>query len=225
MIATPPIVADPLEIRRALAMMLEPGQVAELRILHAGRDRTVAGYFDDVDRLAQAAAEWSGRTPGVYVTLNPVNPALLSRARNRVKSHAETLTSDHDILRRRWFPIDLDPVRPTGISSTDDEHAAALRLAEALRSALRADGWPDPIVADSGNGAHLLYPVDLPNDAGTTARVGRVLTALAWRFNTPQVHVDVKMGNAARIVKCYGTLASKGDSTPDRPHRIARILG
>ena len=26
-------------------------------------------------------------------------------------------------------------------------------------------GFPDPVVGDSGNGTHLLYPVDLPNDS------------------------------------------------------------
>jgi hypothetical protein len=26
-------------------------------------------------------------------------------------------------------------------------------------------GFPDPVLGDSGNGTHLLYPVDLPNDS------------------------------------------------------------
>ena len=36
--------------------------------------------------------------------------------------------------------------------------------------------------------------------------------------------VDETVGNPARIGKLYGTWARKGDSTADRPHRLARIL-
>ena len=55
-------------------------------------------------------------------------------------------------------------------------------------------------------------------------RVESVLKALAYRFDTDQVKVDTTVANAARISKVYGTLAAKGDSTKDRPHRLARIL-
>ena len=74
-----------------------------------------------------------GRGPGVYVTLNPCRPELLSRAANRVKAHAETTTSDHEIARRRWLIIDVDPERPAGISATDAEHEAARAKADEIR--------------------------------------------------------------------------------------------
>ena len=32
-------------------------------------------------------------------------------------------------------------------------------------------GWPAPVVIDSGNGAYLLYRIDLPNDDQATALV------------------------------------------------------
>jgi hypothetical protein len=38
------------------------------------------------------------------------------------------------------------------------------------------------------------------------------------------VKVDQTVFNASRIVKLYGTVARKGDHTPDRPHRLSRIL-
>ena len=60
---------------------------------------------------------------------------------------------------------------PSEISSTDAEHAAALELATDIRMVLGEEGWPPPLLADSGNGAHLLYAVDLPNDAAATALV------------------------------------------------------
>jgi hypothetical protein len=93
-----------------------------------------------------------------------------------------------------------------------------------VRAELRAAGWPSPLVADSGNGAHLGYLVDLPNDDASTALLRCCLEALALRFNDDAVRVDVTTFNAARIWKLYGTLAAKGDATPDRPHRLARLL-
>ena len=77
--------ADVAEIQRTLDLLLEPGQVAELRVLNT-QQGTASGYFTDFDKLAQHAAHYSGKAPGVYVTLNPVNPDLRAGANNRVKN-------------------------------------------------------------------------------------------------------------------------------------------
>lgn len=213
-------------VRETLAVLFEPGQVVELRVLHVdGKEKcTAAGYFDDFDALAEAAARWENRGSGVYVVLNELNPALLARRANRVKDWANLLTADHDVIRRRWLPVDFDATRPAGISATDSEHEAALERAGMTAARLRTEGWPEPVSGDSGNGGHLLYPVDLPNDAASLAIVERALASLHSRFGDDEVKVDVKNGNAARIWKLYGTLARKGDSTTDRPHRRSRLL-
>ena len=113
-------------VLEALELLVEPGGVAELRAI--GVDgRVSSGYFGDLERMAAAAEvlDASGEFSGIYLTLNPVDPALLSRRANRVQSRLgrkDATTSDGDILRRRWLPIDVDPVRPSGISATADEH-------------------------------------------------------------------------------------------------------
>ena len=213
--------AGVVEIRRFLDLLLEPGQVSELRGLHT-KQGTVSGYFDDMGKLAQAAQSLSGKAPAVYMTLNPVNPELLARAANRVKPYARETTADRDIVRRRWLPVDFDAVRPAGISTTDAEHEAALSRAGQCRVWLRSQGWPEPIFADSGNGAHLLYRVDLPVDDDHF--VENSLKALAVQFDDDTVVVDVGNYNPARIWKVYGTLVCKGDSVPERPHRMACLL-
>jgi hypothetical protein len=217
------------EILRALALLAERGPVIELRLLDVhGRGQripaTMSGYFDDFKLLADNASRYGAAAKGVYVTLNPVNPALLARASNRVRTAGknDSLTSDADITKRRWLPIDLDPVRPSGISSTDQEHSLAVERAFQIRKVLRQEGWPDPIVGDSGNGAHLLYRVELPTN--DNEMVKRCLQALAGRFDDDQVKIDQKVFNPARIWKLYGTVSRKGDDTSERPHRLARIL-
>jgi len=58
--------------------------------------------------------------------------------------------------------IDCDAVRPSGVSSSDSEHDAVLKKARSLKDILSEIGWPDPIMTDSGNGAQLMYRIELP---------------------------------------------------------------
>ncbi len=215
-------------VLEALELLLEPGGVAELRAIGAD-GRVSSGYFDSPAGLAAAAEvlDDAAESAGIYATLNPVTPALLARRANRVKRRLgpkDATTADGDILSRRWLPIDVDPVRPSGVSATADEHREACAVARAIRDALGAAGWTAPIAADSGNGCHLLYRVDLPNDDDSTALVKGVLAALDERFSTESAKVDTANFNAARIWKCYGTVSRKGDSTADRPHRRSAIV-
>ena len=192
----------------------------------AGKHGTISGDFSDHKRLAQELAELSGEVPAVYYTLNPVNPALLARAINHTENYAKSTTSDapDNIASRRWLLIDCDPVRPSDISSTDEEKQAAKQLVSSIRAHLKALGWPEPVIADSGNGYHLLYKIDLPNDDPTRGLVESVLKALAARFDNEAVKIDQKVFNASRITKAYGTMACKGDSIPERPHRLSRMF-
>ena len=215
------------EIRNAVDILAAPGGVAEVRALADGV--THSGYFDDYESLARAveALDADPSVAGIYVTLNAVNPALLARRANRIKmrlSRKDATTADADILRRRWLPVDIDPVRPSGVSSTDEEHDAALEASNRIAGYLAEQGFPEPIRADSGNGAHLLYRIDLENDDAATALVKGVLTTLDALFSNEAVTVDTANHNAARIWKLYGTTSRKGDNTPERPHRRAKVL-
>lgn len=219
--------SESIRIRAAISLLTVPGSVVEVRAL---TDRyTHSGYFSDHDALAKAAEILDSDTSnlGIYITLNEVNPALLSRRANRIKMRLgkkDATTGDADIIRRIWLPIDIDPVRPSGVSSTDEEHALSLAKAEEIDSFLSALGFPEPVKGDSGNGAHLLYRIDLPNDDEATALVKSCLAALDVLFSDNLVSVDTANFNAARIWKLYGTISRKGDNTPDRPHRRSRIL-
>lgn len=215
------------DVQATLRILFRRGDVVEIRALRVpgrGRPYTVAGYFDSSEAAGKAVAELEKcRQPGgVYCTLNEVNPALLARSPNQLTDYLDCLTSDGDILRRRWLPLDFDAIRPSGISSTNSEHDAALQVARDTRDWLAELGWPAPIVADSGNGAHLLYRIDLPAD--DDGLVGQCLAAIAAKMSTPAVAVDTSVTNPARIWRLYGTTARKGHPTADRPHRRSRII-
>ena len=123
-----------------------PGQVIEVRAL---TDQfTHSGYFSDHAALIKAVEplDADNSVHGIYVTLNEVNPALLSRRANRIKMRLgkkDSTTSDADILRRRWLPIDIDPLRPSGVSSTDEEHGLALAKAEEIARWMVGLGFPE----------------------------------------------------------------------------------
>lgn len=219
------LIANPAEIHRALSLLCADGEVYELRSLNTTK-ATVSGYYNDFGALARDATACSDRreAPGVYFTANPVRPELLARAHNRLEGYAKHTAGDADITRRCWLPLDFDPVRPAGISATDVEHRAALTHALEVREFLQAREWPQPILIDSGNGSYLLYRIDLPNDDRARDLLKRILEALAAWFDGSRVSIDKTMFNAGRIIRIPGTVNRKGDSLPERPHRLARII-
>lgn len=216
-------------------LFFEPGEVTEIRAYGlsrtskawegwAGGTGIVYGYFDNPDDFAKAAAALErAHAPGIYFTLNPVVPDLLARAANRLKAAgAKTVTtSDKDILCIRWLPIDLDPVRPAGISSTDKELQYSLKIRARIKEFMETKfEFNAPILAVSGNGAHLVYRLeDLENSEETTGLIKKCLAAIAKEFSDKKINVDQKVFNPARIWKLYGTTGRKGDHTRQRPHR------
>jgi len=218
---------DEAEVRKALSGTLEQGSVFEVRAVDAklsGNYRTgiISGYFDNAESCLEELEKITSAI-GVYITLNPVNPALLSRCANRLDlAGKNALTGDQHIVRRRELLIDVDFRRPSGISATDSEKEATRNKANEIYRFLKERGWPEPVVADSGNGYHLRYLVDLPVEDDHL--IERLLTALADRFDGEGVELDRTVFNPSRIARLYGTLASKGDNTLGRPHRLSKIL-
>jgi putative DNA primase/helicase len=199
--------AEGLVELRAIGVTRHSSSARHIEVSHYAPDEL--GF----KRLAKDARDLTLRAEGIYVTLNPVMSMVGTDA-----------AADKHIYRRRWLLVDVDPVRPANTSATDAEKAVALERIKAIRNHLRAEGWPDPVLADSGNGFHLLYRVDLPNDESSYRLVRDSLRALAAKFDDQAVKVDTTVCNASRICKLYGTLSRKGEATDERPHRAAALL-
>lgn len=219
---------DANEITHALRLWFQAGDVFEVRVLDAVSadyrwEHIESGYFDyeHISAVLEALKRLLSFR-GVYVTVNPVNPDLLARAVNRLRPAGRNpTTADTDIVRRRWLLIDCDPRRASGVSSSNAEHESALAKAREIRDGLSSLGWPKPVLTDSGNGAQLMYRIDLPADDGELVR--RVIGEIA-KASSEQVAIDTSVHNPARIWRLPGTMNCKGDSIPERPHRMARIL-
>lgn len=217
---------------------IELGTVLLRRFLGVGRDEPVELTFlgRGSASLAHATneaehirllkeADHSRRFTGAYQLLNgPILTSLLCRYQsNRIHRAWNGRAGDRDIHYRRAVYIDIDPVRPKGISATDDEKRAAVDVRDAVEELLRdAVGTPDALGrGDSGNGYFILIAIQpcwpLKD---TEAGIHRFLKLLARKFNTDRVQVDVSVGNLARLMPCPGTWKRKGEDTPERPHRL-----
>jgi hypothetical protein len=215
------------EIIKALKLFFQFGDVFEIRCLGATvpgmrYPHTEAGYFDydHIDSVPKELEKIEAK--GIYFTPNPVNPALLARAANRIKPAGKNeSTADSDILCRRWLLIDCDAVRPSGISASNEEHEAALYKAIEISDGLSSMGIPEPVMIDSGNGAQLMYRVDLPGEDDDLIK--SLLEALV-PAGSDEVKIDLSVHNPARIWRLPGTMNCKDDDIPERPHRMAKFI-
>lgn len=210
------------EVLYSMEVLKDEDVVVEVRILNTPKG-TISGYYDGYEKMAKDIKPYIGKY-NIYFTINTVKQELLARSKNHLTEYAKTTTTDADIEKRAILMIDLDVKRAAGISSSDKEHQKAIEKAKMVKEFLSEQGWAEPVLADSGNGAHLLYYIDLPNDKESTELMKNVLKALDAMFTDDAVEVDKSTFNSARICKMYGTVACKGDDTEERPHRIAKII-
>jgi hypothetical protein len=226
--------------RRFLETLKTPGAgCTELRVLRAAFDRqgrvcrgadsgsgfggsTLAGWFDDNERLIKEAHRLSGVSG--YVTFNPVRSDLLARADNRL-TRARHTTRDADVLCLRWLYLDIDPLRPAEISSTEAELAAAISRRDAILGdhpeIALSSAW-----GSSGNGAWILVRLpDYPNDPPHSALLARALATFDETYSDDSVRIDTATANASRLIGLPGTFKAKGCNRPERPWRRVTLDG
>jgi archaellum biogenesis ATPase FlaH len=211
------------EIRRAISILHPNNSLFEIRAID---DKwNASGYFTSADKVIEQLQVAKIKPKAqLYITLNQINAACYGRTQHDVfVEYPKETTSDSNIDGYRWLMVDLDPKRPTGISSSDEELEAAKKVANDIYAYMKHEGWYDPVIAMSGNGVHLLYSVLLKNIEERKELMKRALVVLNALFSTDMVDVDVKTFNPARICKLYGTMAKKGANTPERPHRESYI--
>lgn len=217
------------EIKKWHKIFYPEGGLFEIRLLHGIKNRNWSGYFKDVDVMIKALQpilehpQYNGN-PQVYFTLNEIPEALYSREQHDRFVIGAATTTDSDIKRRKFVLLDFDPQRPANISSSQEELAKAKEKAGKVYKYLKTKGFKEPVIALSGNGYHLLYRVDMPNDTDHNELIKMFVESLYQTFPGNGVDIDCKVFNAARICKLYGTEAKKGTSTASRPWRTAKIL-
>ena len=222
-----------MSLQKTWELFYIPGHCVEVRATGLrGNNRAwegyasgaVVGYFNDYNSFYAAVTNLDKLTAkGVYIKCNPIKIDLMARANNRmVGATFDNCAKEEDVVDRRWLRLDIDPVRPSGISSTQEELQFAVTLARNLVNRLEADGWGRGIVCTSGNGADILYRINLPTEAKEIIK--ETLAYLSKTYSTAEAKIDTNLINANIDTKVYGTVARKGENMPTRPHRRSAIL-
>ena len=212
------------EVRKAIAILQSPGDVFEVRAIGTAKKDILSGYFRDAETLLKAFDTIDMRRRNVYITLGKVKDECFARSQSECFLKSPQTSSDTEIESYRWLFVDLDPVRTAGISSSDTELEYAEDLSGVVLQYMQNLGFEKPVIAASGNGFHLLYRIDVLNDETGRALIAKCLKVLSMLFDSDKVKIDTTNSNPSRICKLHGTLAQKGTSTTERPHRMSRIL-
>ena len=216
---------DADEVRRAIEILQKSGGVFEIRVIGASsRKDIMSGYFRDAETMLREIDSIDVRNKNIYITLGEVREECFSRSQSECFERNPSTTSDGEIKAYRWLFIDFDPVRPTGISSSTVELNEARKLMLTVLQYMKELGFSEPVTAMSGNGYHLLYRIDIANSPDGRALVEKCLKNLSAMFDTDKVKIDTTNSNPSRICKLHGTLAQKGRSTEERPHRMSGIV-
>jgi len=230
LVRTPDALGDAADHERALAVHqqrrflgLPDDEPTELTYFCGGRISVAHALDADAHcRLLREGERLRDFTAAYQLVNGPMDRRLLARYRpDEIHRACNGRASDKDIETRRALFVDIDPDRPKGISSTDDEHREALQVGAELREWLR--GYvPEGAVAhgSSGNGCFVLVALEpTPVTTEGTVRIAGFLGLLAKRFGTARIKIDTSVSNAARLMPAGGTWKRKGTDTPERPHR------
>lgn len=215
---------NPAEVRKAIKTLQDPGDVFEVRAIGTAKKDILSGYFRDAETLLKAFDTIDLRQRNIYITLGKVKDECFARSQSERFLKSPQTSSDTEIVSYRWLFVDLDPVRTAGISSSNAELKDAEELSHTVLQYMQNLGFESPVIAASGNGYHLLYRIDILNDEAGRALIAKCLKVLSMLFDSSKVKIDTTNSNPSRICKLHGTLAQKGTSTIERPHRMSRIL-
>jgi hypothetical protein len=225
---------DEEKILQYLKLFIAEDAITELRALPVSREsgQTMTGLYDyaHLHLMAEHAVELekTGQYKGIYFMPNPIKrEKYTSCVRPNSVVPARTSISDVDIDERRWLLIDVDPKRSVKgeVSASKAEKDAAWNVVCRVRGIMASAGYSEPIVASSGNGWHLSYPISLDSTEDNKIAIKAILTGLHDRCSeTGVAEVDTTIHNSGRIWKLYGTVARKGVETDDRRHRRSGVI-
>jgi hypothetical protein len=211
-----------MHTRYYIQQLYSEEELLGLVMLNGGRGfgKTTTGFYRDREKFYSDVVALNGRG-NLYINLNRLHPDLFGRAADRVKPYSETRFTDAEVIWRPRLCVDIDPVRLSGINSTDAELRAAVELGSILYDYIVVEFDFDVVPVHSGNGVQLVFPIDEPVNSSS---VSGLLKHLDRKFSTPYAKIDTSLSDAARIVRLPGTLNCKGDDIPERPRRMSHIM-
>jgi hypothetical protein len=212
------------EILRAADVLFGPGQLVEVRL--KGRDGHIASrYYKDHDKMAAVLAkeDASEKWAAAWWTLQQL------KAGAHVGKQTGETTKRADIDNYRWLVIDIDRTdkHSKKLNATSAEKEQLLAVAREVMAWLAERGVRDCILADSGNGYHILIKVSpLAANERSYELLKEVLVAIKHEFRAHAgvADIDTSLAEPEQVIKAYGTTTRKSESTDDRPWHESKLL-
>lgn len=137
-----------------------------------------------------------------------------------------------DVKRWKNLIIDLDPVRPAGTVSLQEELDAAWTLHNRIYDEVIEPYFQGGMTFLSGNGYHLWAPIDLEVNQESIAVVSDFLETIKKIYQTDRVEVDTCFKNPAQLTTLYGSVKKKslyrnvlpGTTLVHRQSRIEKLV-
>lgn len=200
------------------------GNFTEVRIL--GKF-SYSGYFRNFDNLVSQIEPYLNMDDEqIYFILNSIDKDCYARPQcERFVKSPKVTTTDSDIVRKKFLLLDFDPIRKSQTNSSNEQFELAHKKAQDVyRFLIKEKGFSDSIICISGNGWHILVPVDLPCDDDTNKVIKSFYTYMGSVFSDDKVEFDEKVYTNARLTKLYSTWAKKGANVPSNPWRQSKIV-
>lgn len=223
-------------IEKTYELFFEDGYAIEVRGLlkKAGSNAAwegwakgaVVGYFNDKEKFTEAITNLDAiDCKAIYVCPNPGPADLLAIANNRFVAAEKGMgLNDEKVVKRNWLIIDVDPDRLPGISSSKEELEIAYSVARGILAWMNESLGVNPYAVMSGNGVHILVPVNFPNDAEHNQLCLTFSKYIKSIFEEDGVTIDYQTANISRSTKVFGTWVRKGEDIETRPHRRAKLV-
>lgn len=194
------------EVQKTLKLF--DNSIYEVRTVEPPR---LNGYFKDKSKLLSEIKKRPNLT--YYFCINDISEEAYLKASNKeVLNTAQKggATNDDDIIKRSWLFIDFDPIRKSKTSATNEQKEKAKQKVKQVWDYLKTKGFKKPILADSGNGYHLIFKIDMENNKENTKILKDFLDTLNKKYNDEYTDIDKSVFNASRITKLYGVMTHKG---------------
>lgn len=115
----------------------------------------------------------------------------------------------NDVKRWKNLIIDLDPERPKGTVSLQEELDAACTIAHKIYDEVIDPYFKTGLIFLSGNGYHVWAPIDLEVNKQSISAVSEFLKTIKQIYQTDRVKVDTCFKNPAQVTTLYGTVKKK----------------
>ncbi len=216
------------DVRKFVSAIIPEGNLFEIRTIPKAGDTSwrvcVKNTSEGLDTAINGLVHKELYKSTLYMTLQSIQQDAQCLHNYGKVIPNKSCVKDADIDHYQWLYIDIDPKHPSGTQATDEEMIHAEAVAEQVNEYLSNKGFPDPVYAFTGNGRAIYYHINLPADTEHKQLISRFLKALNKEYSTDGAEIDTSVCNPARITKLIGCPSCKGENTPERPHRMSKLL-